>query len=82
MLTFRANIMHFPPVGPRSILSFVPFSGRVPTHKVVVDVELLGFVYHWGLQVNAITVIGEPSRILSFQRGGASTAKPELVTPR
>lgn len=26
--------------------------------QLVVDVELLGFVYHWGLDVNSITVIG------------------------
>lgn len=25
----------------------------------MIDVELLGFVYHWGLEVNAINVIGE-----------------------
>lgn len=38
----------------------------VPTTKhknarfqVIIDVELLGFVYHWGLEVNSITVIGE-----------------------
>lgn len=27
--------------------------------QVIIDVELLGFVYHWGLEVNSITVIGE-----------------------
>ena len=25
----------------------------------MIDIELLGFVYHWGLDVNSITVIGE-----------------------
>ena len=28
----------------------------------MIDIELLGFVYHWGLQVNGITVIGERGR--------------------
>jgi len=27
--------------------------------QVVIDVELLGFVYHWGLDVNSITAIGK-----------------------
>ena len=27
--------------------------------QVVIDVDLLGFVYHWGLEINSITVIGE-----------------------
>lgn len=27
--------------------------------QIVIDAELLGFVYHWGLDVNSITVIGE-----------------------
>lgn len=27
--------------------------------QVIIDVELLGFVYHWGLDVNSLTVIGE-----------------------
>lgn len=27
--------------------------------QVMIDVELLGFVYHWGLELNAINVIGE-----------------------
>lgn len=26
----------------------------------MIDTELLGFVYHWGLDINNITVIGEP----------------------
>lgn len=25
----------------------------------MIDIELLGFVHHWGLDVNSITVIGE-----------------------
>ncbi|CAM9359742.1 unnamed protein product, partial [Ectocarpus fasciculatus] len=34
---------------------------------VIIDVELLGFVYHWNLDVNSITVIGEclPSLIMA-----------------
>ena len=28
--------------------------------QAIIDVDLLGFVYHWGLEVNSITVIGEP----------------------
>lgn len=27
--------------------------------QVIIDVDLLGFVYHWGLDVNSITVIRE-----------------------
>lgn len=27
--------------------------------QAIIDVDLLGFVYHWGLEVNSITVIGE-----------------------
>lgn len=27
--------------------------------QVIIDVGLLGFVYHWGLEVNSITVIGK-----------------------
>lgn len=27
--------------------------------QAIIDLELLGFVYHWGLEVNSITVIGE-----------------------
>ena len=27
--------------------------------QVIVDIDLLGFVYHWGLDINSITVIGE-----------------------
>lgn len=31
-----------------------------PVSKIqaIIDVELLGFVYHWNLQLNSITVIG------------------------
>lgn len=31
---------------------------RVYPSQVMIDVELLGFVYHWGLEINSITVIG------------------------
>lgn len=27
--------------------------------QFIIDLDLLGFVYHWGLDVNSITVIGE-----------------------
>ena len=33
--------------------------------QVIVDIDLLGFVYHWGLDINSITVIGEFTLFLS-----------------
>lgn len=49
-----ANSQTFVPRTTRSIS--LHFSTR---DQVVIDVELLGFVYHWGLDVNSITAIGE-----------------------
>ena len=36
-----------------------------PNAQVIVDLDLLGFVYHWGLDINSITVIGEFTAFLS-----------------
>lgn len=33
--------------------------------QVMIDIELLGFVHHWGLEVNGINVIGEWDGCLS-----------------
>ena len=38
----------------------MPLSSYSPAclgSQVIIDVDLLGFVYHWGLDVNSITVI-------------------------
>lgn len=37
--------------------------------QVLIDVELLGFIYHWGLEVNSLTVIGELAVSLLEARG-------------
>lgn len=29
--------------------------------QLVIDIELMGFVEHWGLHINSITVIGKVS---------------------
>ena len=65
--------------GTPSVQAFVPPNGAVlglhlspacrvcppcVVSKFMIDVELLGFVYHWGLDVNSITVIGTCPRLL------------------
>lgn len=47
--------------------------------QVIVDVDLLGFVYHWGLEVNSVTVIGEhdlSSWVIFRLRDDAHARKP------
>lgn len=42
--------------------------------QVIIDVELLGFVYHWGLDVNSLTVIGKRR-----EEGGGKMCSVSLV---
>ena len=39
--------------------SVYPLSLLTAAVKAIIDVDLLGFVYHWGLEINGITVVGE-----------------------
>lgn len=45
--------------GTFSVLTRMPPTVHSFLSQIIIDVELLGFVYHWGLDVNSITVIGE-----------------------
>ena len=55
----------------------------VLVYQVIIDVELLGFVYHWNLDVNAITVIGEYSSVVppSLARIAATAAAAKTNNP-
>lgn len=43
----------------------------------MIDVELLGFIYHWGLDVNSITAVGESS--LSCGIGNDVGSRPQGI---
>ena len=40
--------------------------------QVIIDVDLLGFVYHWGLDVNGITVIGTLQTVVDTMKWRAT----------
>ena len=56
----------------------VSLSSAAPlSPQFIIDVELLGFVYHWGLDVNSITVIGEWARYPAAASAVAAVAANE-----